>query len=357
MKKPEFKILSIDGGGIRGIIPCTILKFIEEETRYRISDMFNLIAGTSTGGIISLGLTMPDEYGAPKFTAEDMLNIYVKNGGRIFPPKSISILGLLAPFGLADKPYDNKSLEGLFLEKFGDTRMKDALVPLLITSYEVQEGRPFYFTTREAMMKEDENKLFREAARSTSAAPTYFKPSKVKYQDEQMSFVDGGIFANNPSILAYGEAKELWKAKNKPVVTKAPDNSKGFDAVVTADNNDLPFYMLSLGTAYTACNIKRSEVDDWRTANWLNPMLTDVFARSVAESTHYTMQYLMPPYDDANEAKDRTPRYSRLNMEIAAENAEMDNITQANLDNLVSIGEQFVKDNKNELLKICEIIG
>jgi predicted acylesterase/phospholipase RssA len=336
--KPKFKILSIDGGGIRGIIPCTILKFIEEQTGNPISSMFNIIAGTSTGGIISLGLTKPDENELPKFSADAMLKLYLDHGQEIFPPRSKDILSRISG-ALFDKPYDSTGIETLLNDYFGDCKLKDALTNVLITTYELGAGKPFYFSSRLAQNNEAENILYREVARSTSAAPTYFKPSVVPSADGNYAFVDGGIFANNPAILAYCEARELWKAKNKPQVLKAPDDSKGFDAVVAADDSDLPFFMLSVGTAYTRSNIKVADVDKWRNANWLQPMLTDVFSRSVAESTDYTMQFLLPPYTDG------TQRYVRMNMEIADADAGMDNVTNENM------------QHNDQLLKICEIIS
>lgn len=348
--KPKFKILSIDGGGIRGIIPCIMLKFIEEQTGNPISSMFNVISGTSTGGIISLGLTKPDEYDRNMYSAEKMLGLYLDHGKKIFPPREKDILSRISG-ALFDKPYDASGIESLLLEYFGDTKLKDALTSVLITTYEIGVGKPFYFSSRLAQNDEKENILYREVARSTSAAPTYFKPSVVPSTDGNYAFVDGGIFANNPSILAYCEARELWKMKNKPQEIPTSGNSKGFDAVVAADDSDLPFFMLSIGTAYTANKIEVSKIDKWRNANWLEPMLTDVFSRSVAESTDYTMQFLLPPYTDG------TKRYKRLNMEIADADAQMDNVSDENLQKLVDIGNKYVQDNRDELLKICEVIA
>lgn len=350
MAKPAFKILSIDGGGIRGIIPCVILKFIEEQTGNPISSMFNIISGTSTGGIIGLGLTRPDENGQNAYSAQAMLDLYMEHGDEIFSKRPKDVLSRISG-AIFDKPYDSKNMENLLKDYFGDSKLKDALTNLLITTYDIEVGKPFYFSSRLAKTDEKENISYRHVARSTSAAPTYFKPSVVRYEKEDLAFVDGGVFANNPAILAYSEAKELWKAKNAARSQKAPDNSKGFEAVVTADDHDLPFYMLSLGTAYTVSKIKISEVEKWRNVNWLEPMLSDVFMRSVAESTDYTMKYLLPPYTDG------TPRYTRLNMEIAKEAAEMDNVSEENLENLLNIGNKFVKENEKQLLQVCEIIG
>lgn len=161
--KPKFKILSIDGGGIRGIIPCIMLKFIEEQTGNPISSMFNVISGTSTGGIISLGLTKPDEYDRNMYSAEKMLGLYLDHGKKIFPPREKDILSRISG-ALFDKPYDASGIESLLLEYFGDTKLKDALTSVLITTYEIGVGKPFYFSSRLAQNDEKENILYREVA-------------------------------------------------------------------------------------------------------------------------------------------------------------------------------------------------
>ncbi len=95
MAQAKFKILSIDGGGIRGIIPCTILKFIEEQTNQPISKSFDLISGTSTGGIIALGLAAPDNYWQNAYKVDDLLSLYKDNGWEIFYSRTSDTTSLL----------------------------------------------------------------------------------------------------------------------------------------------------------------------------------------------------------------------------------------------------------------------
>jgi uncharacterized protein len=350
MPTPKYKILSIDGGGIRGIIPCTILKYIEENTGNPISGTFNLIAGTSTGGIIALGLTKPDENGQNAFSAESMRNLYVQNGKSIFSKRPKDFLSWMSG-KLFGKNYDISSMEKLLDQYFGENVLSDSLANVLITSYELDKGKPFYFSSRLAKMTEKENIFLKAIARSTSAAPTYFEPSMVNYdKNNDLAFVDGGVFANNPSILAYCEAKELWKARIKKQQEPVSANKKGFNAIVTADDNDLPFYMLSIGTGYTANKIKVSEVKDYRSKDWFEPLLTNIFMRSVAESTDFTMQHLLPPYLDG------TLRYKRLNFEIPDEYSAMDDASNDNIEKLVELAEDYVKVNKAELDSICKIL-
>ena len=359
MSKHAFKILSLDGGGIKGIIPCTILKYIEGQTGQTISSLFDIIAGTSTGGIIALGLTKPNERGSGNaYSAAEMLGLYVDHGKDIFSKRHNdwkSWLGSSVVEGIMDGVWDIEKFEKLLKEKFGDSRLKDSLAEVLVTTYAPQEEKPFYFSSRLAKEDDKENILLREIARSTSAAPTYFEPSVVNYDKEnKYAFVDGGVFANNPSVLAYAEAKELWKKQTKTMEVEIPaglpGDAKTFEAVVTADDNDLPFFMLSIGCGHSPSKIDFSEAAEWRTKDWIQPLLTNVFMQSVAESTHYTMQYLLPPFED------KTPRYARLDLPIPEENSQMDDVSKENIEKLGSIANKFVTDNKTALDRICEIL-
>lgn len=356
MSKHQFKILSLDGGGIKGIIPCTVLKYIEEKVNQPISSLFDVIAGTSTGGIISVGLTKGNKYGGNAFSASDMLNLYVENGKYIFSKRPSDLKAWIGSFldGLFDKAYDVKKFENILAEKFSDSKLKDSLTDVLVTTYVPEKEKPFYFSSRLAKTDENENFLLNVIARSTSAAPTYFKPSKVTVGNDKLGFVDGGVFANNPSILAYCEAKEIWKTKDIKIEVRIPDNldkgTKAFEAVVTPDDLDVPFYMLSIGCGHCPTSINFSEADDWRIKDWIKPLLSNVFMQSVAESTHYTMQYLLPPFSDG------TRRYQRLDLAIPEKNCEMDDTSDKNISELCDIAETYVKENKAELDDICQLL-
>jgi uncharacterized protein len=353
MSRHKFKILSIDGGGIKGVIPCMILAEIERRTGSPVSGLFNLIAGTSTGGIIGLGLSRPGPDGQNAYTANDMLDLYEKNGKDIFSRRREDFWSRLGSLfkktkDIATHNYEIENFEKLLEQKFGDTRLGEGLIKLLVTTYDIQSGKPFYFSTRLALKDEKENILMRSVARATSAAPTFFEPSLVGYDEARsLAFVDGGVFANNPSILAYGEAKEIWK-NSKPVVSK--EFEKLIDPQVTPDDRDFPFYMLSLGCGHSVSKVDYSDAKDWRAIEWVQPLLTDVFMRSVEESTDYTMHYLLPPYLDGER------RYQRVDLELPGELTRMDDASDANIARLKEVGKAFIKDNDQVLEHICKIL-
>jgi uncharacterized protein len=348
---PKYKILSIDGGGIRGVIPCAILKYIEKQTDEPISSLFNLIAGTSTGGIIALGLTMAGANKRNAYSAAQMLNLYIENGSSIFPGRSKDILSRLSE-KIFSKPFDSRGIETVLNQYFGESVLKNALTEVLVTTYDIESGRPFYFSSRLAKLDTSEDFPIRTVARSTSAAPTYFQPSIVNYKEgDDVAFVDGGVFANNPSILAYAEAKELWNTQMANIKVAPEKNSKAFGAKASPSDHDLPFYLLSIGTGYTTNPIDGLKANKFRNKDWFEPLMTNIFMRSVAESTHYTMQYLLPSYSS------KTNRYQRLDFEIQKEISNMEDASAENIERLLEAADRYIENNKSILDSICEIIA
>lgn len=147
------KVLSIDGGGIRGVIPATVLATLESLTGKPVSELFDLIAGTSTGGILALALAKPDAHGKAQYSAADVVSLYENEGRRIFhEPAFAKVLSL---GNLLDERYPSEGIEGVLDEYFGETRFREALVDVLITSYETERRFPFFFKSRSARTKED----------------------------------------------------------------------------------------------------------------------------------------------------------------------------------------------------------
>ncbi len=319
----KFKILSIDGGGIKGIIPCKILEFIELHCQPQsISSLFNLIAGTSTGDIIALGLSSRDPETQMNYKASKMLKLYKDEGSQIFSQREEDFWSKNVRYKkLSQKNYVNSDIEGILERYFGASTL-DEVKPhnLLITTFDIEQNKPFFFSSRLAKKEAStENFYIKDIARATSAAPTFFKPiiiERIGNKKDRLVFIDGGVFANNPSIYAYGEAKELWKNRA----------SKGFKPTTTKDDNDLPFFMLSIGTGLQKNKIDGETALDFRTKNWIQPLLEDILMDGVAKGNDYAMEYLLPPYEND------ILRYKRINVDIPEEHKiKMDDASPKNI--------------------------
>lgn len=193
-----FKILSIDGGGIRGVFPATYLAEIEKRflSSISIAGNFDMIAGTSTGGIIALAL-------ASGMTAQQALNIYVGRGERIFPTKR-GLRKLARAFKwLANPKHDQNALQHQLQEVFEDRLLDTASTRLVIPSFEGLHGEPFiYKTPHHPDYQLDRHKKMVEIALHTSAAPAYYPA----VENNGYVMLDGGLWANNPVMNALVDA-------------------------------------------------------------------------------------------------------------------------------------------------------
>src|SRR5215210_5586550 len=143
------KVLSIDGGGIRGIIPAMLLAEIEGRTGKRTAEMFDLVAGTSTGGILALGLTKPGQDSGPQYSAKKLIELYEIEGGKIF---SIPVWHRIhSGWGVADEKYPSTGIDEVALKYFGDVRLAQAHKEVLITAYEIEKRGPWFFKRRHAL--------------------------------------------------------------------------------------------------------------------------------------------------------------------------------------------------------------
>ena len=197
-KGKPFRILSIDGGGICGILPAAILA--EYERRFlnggSISSSFDMIAGTSTGGIIALAL-------GQEMPAKDILDLYVEQGPAIFPPVGRFKKAVASVQSLLRYQYDPSALKQALQKKFNDTHFGASNTPLCIPAFEGVHGEPYIFKTpHHPDYKRDQHEKIVTVGLATSAAPTYFPP--VENNGYQM--VDGGIWANNPVMIAIVDA-------------------------------------------------------------------------------------------------------------------------------------------------------
>lgn len=227
-KQDKVRIISIDGGGIRGIIPAQVLLYMEQRIQAvkgpeaRLVDYVDMIVGTSTGAILGALLLVPGPDGRPKYSTRDALDFYVKHGEQIFNESIVRKLMILRLIKAAK--YSASNLEELFAEKLGKTRLSELLKPCIVTSYNLKNRASLFFNSREKNV-EFGNYLLSDVLRSTSAAPTYFEPAHIYSIDgkpkDKMVNVDGGVFANNPTMCAYAEGRKTrfnnWQDKVNPV--------------------------------------------------------------------------------------------------------------------------------------------
>lgn len=342
MKK--ITILSIDGGGIRGILPGVILAYLEEQlqkesnnTDARLSDYFDLLAGTSTGGILTCMYITPDEKGRPKFTAQEAVDMYLNKGSKIFSiPFGRRILNI---FGLFRAKYPVANLEQILRTNLGDMKLSQALKPCMITAYEIFQRKTVFFNQVDTRKSTTTDYYMRDIARSTSAAPTYFKPSKIQstYGAPQY-LIDGGMFANNPSMCAYAEAR----------------TSKFSEILERTDKPDYPnateMIMISIGTGSQGDPYPYSKAKKWGVVEWLKPLI-DILMSGNSETVHYELNQMFSATNPAN-----IENYIRLEPTVETAKSDMDLATPENMLALEEAGKIFVTANAEQLNKIVKLL-
>ncbi len=321
------RILTIDGGGIRGIIPAKILSYLETEKQktnptYRLADSFDLIAGTSTGGIIALGLLVPNYQPNAtvqlKYMASDLLNLYVENGSNIFDTNFFK-RKLAKVF---NETYSATNLEKCLKQYFGEVMLKELIKPCLITTYDTFNRRTWFFNSVDAKQNEPHNFLVRDVARATSAAPTYFETADVKSAyGTEYPFIDGGIFANNPTSCALVELLEMLNTKNeKTAITD--------------------IQIISIGTGKSDAKEKRYKYNDlknWGAIEWASPLI-DMMMSASAETVDYQMEAVFKSLGAAD-------NYCRIQPTINWADPEMDNASEENIKNLIQDADVFITKN------------
>ncbi|QTG98978.1 patatin-like phospholipase family protein [Wolbachia endosymbiont of Rhagoletis indifferens] len=300
-------ILSVDGGGIRGIIPAIILAEIEKRTRKRVAEIFDLMAGTSTGGIVVAGLCKKDK---PQYSANDLVEFYREYGPYIFK-SSFFRRSILSWFNCAQYPY--KNIEFVLDKYFGDDTLQNTLNNVLLTSYDIQNNCPFFFKS----WKEGNIKL-KDALRAATAAPTYFAPKYLKINHKEMVLVDGGVFANNPAACAYASGKRLFP------------------------NDDI--LLLSIGTGRTDRSIEYVNSRRFGKIGWIKPLLNVMFASGL-DCVDYQLEQVI---DD---------KYIRIQSQLKVASTEMDNITLKNIKSLQQEANSMIEDNQKLIDKLCDFIS
>lgn len=311
-------IIAISGGGIRGIIPAMVLEELEKRSGRRIADCADLIAGTSTGGIIACLLAAPNADGAAKYTASAVVRLYKKFGKTVFKrslPRMAATLG-----GLVGTKYSTKPLEALLHEYFGDTELSRAKAGLLIPSYQITGSpSPYFFKKRYATAPQclcDNPRLW-ECARATSAANGYFKPYRIGSEN---TFLDGGVFANNPAMCALAEAKKIYGSAE-------------------------PFTVISLGTGEDLIGYSYRSIKNWGMLQWALP-----FFKQTSISADATVDYMLRTLCT------RDDNYFRLQASLDKGSLKMDDVSDKNLAALERAAKEVILQNSAELDKIAAIL-
>ncbi|KAL3525718.1 hypothetical protein ACH5RR_014090 [Cinchona calisaya] len=334
-------VLSIDGGGIRGIIPSAILTFLEAKLQEldgpnaRITDYFDIVAGTSTGGLITSMLTAPNKDKRSLYSAKDIANFYLEHSPQIFPEsrRKNVVRSLRNLFG--GPKYDGQYLQSLVKRILGNLTMEQTLTNVVIPTFDIKRLQPIIFSTTDAKANVSKNALLSDVCLSTSAAPTFFPPHYFETKDSQgnkhtFNLVDGAVAANNPTLVAIIYISKQILTGQFQLVDLRP-----------MDSNRMLVLSLGTGTAkfeekYSAAAASRWGLLAWVYNNGATPLLdiygdassdmVDIHVSTLFQSLHSETNYLRIQEDT-----------------LTGDAASLDVATTKNLQDLVQIGNNLLK--------------
>ena len=305
------RVLALDGGGIRGLIPALVLAEIERRTGRAVRELVDLVAGTSTGAILACALTRPDPLPAARIA-----ELYVEEGPRIFDRSLLK--RITSVDGYLDERYDDDGLRAVLERWLGSARLADADPALLITVYDLERRRA-------VLLRRDDDLSMVDAAHASSAAPTYFEPVRAG----GATLVDGGVFAINPAALAYAEVDGNRVSRSDPRKLGSPRD-------VT---------LLSLGTGSMTRPLPYDEVRGWGRLEWAAPIIDVVFDGS-ADAVDLQLSALL---EDG---------YVRLQTPLVEASDDLDDASEANLAALTREAERLIAARDADIDRVCErLIG
>jgi uncharacterized protein len=308
-----FKILSLDGGGMRGVISARILQEVEKQVKKQkgqnLNEYFDLIAGTSTGSILAAGIAIGK-------TSTELIDLYIQEGKRIFPPKSknryYKFPSFVQPILEAFSPskYSHEGLIKVLIEKLGYKRIQDIGSPIvLILAYDTLYRNTTFFTNCHPDLGYrwyDECYLWEICAASASA-PTFFPPynlepvNKEKFGNWVFPHIDGGVSANNPALAALSLVMRISQSSDLLV----PPETKRKYKLEKLQMKDIS--ILSIGTGQTGEPYQFEQVHQWKPLDWAQH-ITDIFMEPTSEINSTICRQLMGGYE--------SQRYLRLQFDL-----------------------------------------
>jgi len=321
MAKKKIRILSIDGGGLRGLVPLLMIQKIEEMTGKKAHELFDMMAGTSTGGIVAAGLCATLDGSEPMMDTQKLIELYTGKAEAIFPRSrnafSRAWRNARSAFGPKFSP---DGLDALLKEYFGAATLSSTLKPIIMTSYDIKNNEVVMFKTRRAKADPSLDIRLSSACRATSAAPTYLPSYELRYEGKNRTCVDGGVYINNPVMAAIADA------------LKQDPRLKPSDIEV-----------LSLGTgAYMEKIGGKSE--DWGFAEWAMPITTVMM-----QATSFAADY---------EARQIAGRHLRLQVAIGEKcRSDMADSDPKTAEYLIGLVREQIFSDPEKMLALKELFS
>ncbi len=323
-----FRILCLDGGGIRGVMPARILQKVEQQLGSPLKDHFDLIAGTSTGSILAAGIALGK-------SAEELLNLYKDKGLTIFPYQnlySLKRLPLILKYGISAPKFSDEGLIAVLQEQFGDKKLSEITtnseqgmdsLKVLIPSYDTQSRNPVIFKSWSHDRWYSDIPLW-EICLCSASAPTYFPAHRIEKNGQEYSLIDGGVCANNPVSCALAEAIKLLRQSSNQSAANVIDQIK----------------IISIGTGDPTSPIPWEQVRGWGLIQW-GLHIADVFMDAPPDVHRYIAEQII-----GNESN-----YIRLQLPLKESLLNIDDARESTLQALLEKTNAYIDQEQERLEK------
>ncbi len=327
-------VLSIDGGGMRGILPAIVLqdlsrRMLAKNRTEALSKLFHLVAGSGSGALAALAMSYNVSHpitGVPLYRGLapiEVVEAYHALGKKVFPP------GVFRSIGQAfTGKYSAEYIEEVLKTVFGELKLDEAHTNVLVPAYYTHKGKAQLFSCsgkRDAqVLTGDQEWFIKDIARATIAAPTYFSPAYISGEDgKPQAYLDGSIVANNPALLAYQYAKAMYPEAQE-------------------------IHILSIGTGIKPSRLTHRQIRDWGYFDWVNPArkvpLIEVH-QAAQRSLVDTQLSLMP---DAI--------YYRIETPLELDYVAIDDASPSSLKKLDRLGKALIAKHEQVLNDFVEML-
>lgn len=339
-----FRVLAVDGGGVRGIIPSRILSELEIASGRPVAALFDLVVGTSIGGLAALALTVPGPDGSPLYTPDSATDLLAGHKDAIFPGGNLSMprtvtearefASTVARTGFAvagrhrdrgNARYSPEPYEVALDEFFGDAMLSSAITPIVATAFDVLTDQPVHFRSVSAAGLAELDVSMATVARAVTAAPTFLPPAEVEWGGRRTVLVDGGVFANGASLLAFTEARILATTQGR-------------------SSDDLVLVSLGTGRQFGSPD---SEIDDFSRRHWVG--LANRLMKAAEAGQHETHHRLLREI--------LGERYWRFQPELPTDTVfGTDDTSDEQLFALSELADQFVAEHRSTISQLAELL-
>lgn len=331
-------VLSIDGGGIRGLIPARILENLETRLQERgvtapLGDVVDLVSGSSTGALVALGIALPPNTGitylhgiskrdsSGNIRMQSISDIYHRMGKTIFPPDRFLSLRMVRQAFI--QKYSAAPFERLLKAIFGSATLQECRTNVLISAYDTVRRSPHLFKNRLDRPGSDPNFYLRDVARATSAAPTYFKPALIQdipfqgQEAKEYCLIDGAIYSNNPAMSAYIEARKIFPRAKR-------------------------FTIVSLGSGELHVPYHYADIKNWGYMDWVSPMRNVPIFTIMNDAQTIMTDYQLTKLPGVD--------YHRINLPLSSDIAEdMDDCSDSNIAALEEFAARVIAEHESIL--------